>query len=137
MPIAETASIFSETIVMNAALSEVDNREKLSILESYISDAGQVIVDIYSRFLFEKELFERRQSHSPSVEELKEMMINAQKSAYGHGLDPDYLHPYMWINKSHYYSAGRNYYNFPLCLWLTVFKGIICKIFRRQKWFCK
>ncbi len=63
---------------MNAALSEVDNREKLSILESYISDAGQVIVDIYSRFLFEKELFERRQSHSPSVEELKEMMINAQ-----------------------------------------------------------
>ena len=127
MPIAETASIFSETIVMNAALSEVDNREKLSILESYISDAGQVIVDIYSRFLFEKELFERRQSHSPSVEELKEMMINAQKSAYGHGLDPDYLHPYMWINKSHYYSAGRNYYNFPYAFGLLFSKGLYVK----------
>lgn len=127
MPIAETASIFSETIVMNAALSEVDNREKLSILESYISDAGQVIVDIYSRFLFEKELFERKQSHSPSVEELKEMMINAQKSAYGHGLDPDYLHPYMWINKSHYYSAGRNYYNFPYAFGLLFSKGLYVK----------
>ena len=127
MPIAETASIFSETIVMNAALSEVNDEEKLGILESYISDAGQVIVDIYSRFLFEKELFERRQNYSPSVEDLKEMMIDAQKSAYGQGLDPDFLHPYMWINKSHYYSAGRNYYNFPYAFGLLFSKGLYVK----------
>lgn len=25
----------------------------------------------------------------------------------------DVLHPYMWAVKSHYYSAGRSYYNFP------------------------
>lgn len=49
MPIAETASIFCETIVMNAALNEASEEEQLSILESYIQDAGQVIVDIYRR----------------------------------------------------------------------------------------
>lgn len=135
MPIAETASIFSETIVMNAALEDASDQEKLSILESYISDAGQVIVDIYSRFIFEKELFNRRASHSPTVEELKEMMLDAQKTAYGSGLDHEYLHPYMWINKSHYYSAGRNYYNFPYAFGLLFSKGLYVKYLEDKKAF--
>ena len=79
MPIAETASIFCETIVMNAALEEAKDYEELSLLESSIQDAGQVIVDIYSRFLFESEVFEKRKKHSLSVKELKELMIEAQK----------------------------------------------------------
>src|SRR5690606_21452511 len=110
MPIAETASIFCETIVINAALKEASNEEALSILESSISDSTQVIVDIYSRFLFESELFERRKSHSLSVNELNEIMMDAQKKAYGDGLDHNILHPYMWLNKPHYYSAGLNFY---------------------------
>ena len=40
-------------------------------------------------------------------------MLNAQKEAYGDGLNPEYLHPYMWVCKSHYYSEGLSYYNFP------------------------
>lgn len=79
MPIAETASIFNETIVVRAALKESSEEEALSILESSISDAAQVIVDIYSRFLFESELFKRRESHSLPVNELKEIMLDAQK----------------------------------------------------------
>ena len=39
------------------------------------------------------------------------MMRQAQLEAYGDGLDPDVLHPYMWVCKSHYY--GPTYYNFP------------------------
>ncbi|NLJ40336.1 MAG: M3 family oligoendopeptidase, partial [Clostridiales bacterium] len=60
MPIAETASIFCETIIMNAALKEATQEQSLGILESSISDSGQVIVDILSRFLFESKLFEIR-----------------------------------------------------------------------------
>ena len=135
MPIAETASIFCETIVVNAALKEASDDEALSILESSISDAGQVIVDIMSRYIFETELFERRKTHSLSVNELKEIMLDAQKQAYGNGLDPDVLHPYMWINKTHYYSAGRNFYNFPYAFGLLFSKGLYAEYLNRGEEF--
>lgn len=124
MPIAETASIFCETIVMNAALKEASSQEAIGLLESSISDASQVIVDIYSRYLFETELFERRKSGTLSVEDLKEMMLDAQRKSYGEGLDENFLHPYMWVNKTHYYSAGRNFYNFPYAFGLLFSKGL-------------
>ena len=40
-------------------------------------------------------------------------MLDAQKQAYGDGLDQTKLHPYMWTCKGHYYSSGLSYYNFP------------------------
>lgn len=137
MPIAETASIFCETIVVNAALKEASDEEALSILESSISDAGQVIVDIYSRFLFETELFERRKTHSLSVNELKEIMREAQKEAYGNGLDHSVLHPYMWLNKPHYYYAERNFYNFPYAFGLLFSKGLYAEYLNRGEAFVK
>ncbi|WMM25061.1 M3 family oligoendopeptidase [Tissierella sp. MB52-C2] len=137
MPIAETASIFCETIVVNAALKEASDEEALSILESSISDAGQVIVDIYSRFLFESELFERRKTHALSVNELREIMMDAQKEAYGNGLDHNILHPYMWLNKPHYYSAGLNFYNFPYAFGLLFSKGLYAEYLKRGEEFVK
>ncbi len=137
MPLAETASTFCETIVVNAALEEVGEEEKLSILESSLQDAGQVIIDIYSRFLFEDAVFERRKDHFLSVKELKDLMIEAQKKAYGNGLDHEYLHPYMWVNKSHYYSAERNYYNFPYAFGLLLSKGLYAKYLEDRKSFVK
>lgn len=137
MPIAETASIFCETIVVNAALKEASEEEAFGILESSISDAGQVIVDILSRFLFESELFERRKSHTLSVNELKEIMLNAQKEAYGNGLDHNILHPYMWACKPHYYSAGLNFYNFPYAFGLLFSKGLYAEYLKRGDEFVK
>jgi len=127
MPIAETASTFCETIIKKAALKDASKEEAFSILESEISDAGQVIVDIYSRFLFESELFKRRELGSLNVDELKEIMLNAQKEAYGDGLDWNYLHPYMWVCKPHYYYASTNFYNFPYAFGLLFSKGLYNK----------
>ena len=135
MPIAETASIFCETIVVNAALNEADEKESLTILEQSISDACQVIVDIYSRYLFETELFKVREDHPLSVNELKAMMLKAQKEAYGEGLDKEVLHPYMWLNKTHYYSAGRNFYNFPYAFGLLFSKGLYAEYLKRGEGF--
>ena len=135
MPIAETASIFCETIVVNAALNEASDEEAIGILEASISDAGQVIVDIYSRFLFESELFERRKGHNLSVNELKEIMLEAQKQAYGDGLDSNFLHPYMWLNKPHYYTASRNFYNFPYAFGLLFSKGLYAEYLKRGQEF--
>ena len=113
MPIAETASTFCETIVKKAAIKEADKITALAILESEISDCNQVIVDIYSRFLFEKSLFEARKESALTVDQIKKLMLDAQREAYGDGLDPEYLHPYMWTWKPHYYYANSNFYNFP------------------------
>lgn len=137
MPIAETASIFCETIVVNAALEGADEKESLSILESSISDAAQVIIDIYSRFIFERSLFAARESHPLSIVELKETMMESQRKAYGNGLDHSLLHPYMWLNKPHYYSAGRNFYNFPYSFGLLFAKGLYSEYLKDQNKFVK
>lgn len=137
MPIAETASIFCETIVKEAALKTANEEETFSILENDISDSAQVIVDILSRFIFESEVFKRREEGSLPVNELKEIMLNAQKEAYGNGLDHDWLHPYMWLCKPHYYSADFNFYNFPYAFGLLFSKGLYAEYLKRGKEFVK
>ncbi len=137
MPIAETASTFCETIVMKAGIKAGSKEEALSILETEISGCTQVIVDIYSRFLFESELFERRKNGALSAKEIKEIMVNAQREAYGDGLDPEYLHPYMWTWKPHYYYANSNFYNFPYAFGLLFSKGLYAEYLKSGKDFPK
>lgn len=124
MPIAETASNFCESIVIDAALAGADEKTKAAILEQDLADSMQVIVDIYSRFLFENRLFEARAKGPLSVDEINDLMLQAQKDSYGDGLDPDVLHKYMWINKPHYYYVDRNFYNFPYAYGLMFSKGL-------------
>ncbi len=137
MPLAETASIFCETIIGNAALKKATKEEKIVILENEISSAGQVIVDILSRFIFESALFEERKNGSVSVDKLKELMTNAQKEAYGDGLDENFLHPYMWLNKPHYYFADYNFYNFPYAFGLLFAKGLYARYLEEGEEFVK
>ena len=137
MPIAETASTFCETIIKKAAIKEADKEEALSILESEISDSTQVIVDIYSRFLFESWFFEKRKESALSVDEIKDLMIKAQREAYGEGLDPEYLHPYMWTWKPHYYYVDSNFYNFPYAFGLLFAKGLYAEYLKRGDSFPK
>lgn len=127
MPLAETASTFCETIVNNAALKIASPEESVTLLENALQDATQVICDIYSRFIFESNLFDTRKDHPLSVDELNTLMLDAQKLAYGEGLDPTTLHPYMWLIKPHYYSAGLNFYNFPYAFGLLFAKGLYAK----------
>jgi len=113
MTLAETASIFAETIITEEALKEAGPEAALFILEQSLQDSTQVIVDILSRFRFEKAVFERRQDHELNAQEFSELMVEAQKSTYGDGLNPEELHPWMWAVKGHYYSAGLAFYNYP------------------------
>jgi len=81
-------------------------------------------VDIYSRYLFEKEVFEKREKAELSPAELCDSMARAQQATYGVGLDERYLHPYMWTWKPHYYSAGLSFYNFPYAFGLLFGIGL-------------
>jgi pepF/M3 family oligoendopeptidase len=125
MTLAETASIFNQTIITDALLARTsDVDEELAILEGFLSDAAQVIVDIYSRYLFEKEVFERRAEAELSADDFCEIMIRAQKETYGDGLDWRYLHPYMWAWKPHYYRTDLSFYNFPYAFGLLFGLGL-------------
>ena len=112
MPVAETASTFNECVVMAAAIKNAKNDdERLALIESQLQDATQIICDIYSRFRFEAMVFANREEQFMSADALCGFMTEAQKQSYGDGLDPNCMHPYMWVCKGHYY--GPTFYNFP------------------------
>ncbi len=122
MTLAETASIMSETVVMQAILAETsDPQRRLGILETQLVGDSQVIVDIYSRYLFEAEVFTRREKSELSADELCEIMEKAQKATYG---DLGSYHPYMWTWKPHYYYGGLPFYNFPYSFGLLFAIGL-------------
>ncbi len=123
MTLAETASIFCETIVKRSALEQMDGEEALAVLEATLQSSSQVVVDVYSRFTFEKSVFEARKKGPLQPRELCELMSQAQADAYGDGLAPDSDHPYMWAVKTHYYST-RSYYNFPYIFGLLFGLGL-------------
>ncbi len=124
MTLAETASIFCETIVFNAALESAPDEARLGILENQLVGASQVIVDIYSRFMFESEIVKRREKAELSADEFCEIMLDAQRHTYGDGIDENHMNKYMWLWKPHYYSHGYNFYNFPYAFGLLFGLGV-------------
>jgi pepF/M3 family oligoendopeptidase len=132
MTLAETASIMCETVVMEAVLAETsDPQEQLAIIETQLIGDTQVIMDIYTRYLFEKEVFERRDNSELSPEDLCDIMLDAQKTVFGDALDEKYLHKYMWTWKPHYYYAGLSFYNFPYAFGLLFGVGLYA-IYRQR-----
>ena len=128
MPVAETASTFNEVLVMETAIAAAtDKEEKIALIESQLMDACQIIVDIYSRFLFESSVFENRPMEFMNADRMCELMTDAQKKAYGEGLDENALHPYMWLCKGHYYSGGLSFYNYPYAFGGLFARGLYAK----------
>ena len=125
MALAETASIFCETLVVEEGLQHLEGRDRLALLDVNLLGAVQIIIDIRSRFLFETEVFARRQRRSIGVSEFNEMMLSAQADAYGDGLDQSTAHPYMWAVKPHYY--GSHFYNWPYTYGFLFGLGLFAK----------
>ncbi len=125
LTLAETASIMNQTIITNAALASAANsQEELAILENFLMDAAQVVVDITSRLFFEKEVFERRANSELSADDFCEIMLRCQKATYGDGLDERFLHKYMWTWKVHYYIPDFSFYNYPYAFGLLFGTGL-------------
>jgi pepF/M3 family oligoendopeptidase len=132
MTLAETASTLCETIVTEAALaSAASQTEELAILDTFLIGATGIIVDISSRFLFERQVFERRAEAELSADELCELMLGCQAETYGDGLDERYRHEYMWAWKPHYYRPELQFYNFPYAFGLLFGIGLYSR-FQQQ-----
>src|SRR5262249_24235604 len=91
--LAETASIFCETLTLDAALSRSQGGERLAQLEASLQRYLLIVVDIHSRFLFEKAFFEQRARRELTPREFDDLMLDAQRQTYGDGLDGTHLHP--------------------------------------------
>jgi oligoendopeptidase F len=129
MALAETASIFCETVMVQAGLAAADDRARLSLLNVDLQGATQIVVDIHCRFLFERNVYTGREKGTLPAAELCRLMVEAQRATYGDGLAADALHPYMWAVKPHYYSSA--YYNWPYCFGLLFGIGLYAQ-YRRD-----
>lgn len=112
MTLAETASIFAETMVTNSMLKSASNLEKVKLIEMHLSDSCQTLLDILSRFYFEKSVFEQRKDKELGAEDFCQLMLDAQNKTYGNSLT-DVKHPYLWAVKTHYYNPELDFYNYP------------------------
>jgi pepF/M3 family oligoendopeptidase len=125
MTLAETASIMCETIVLTALLKNPSSpEEELMLLETAIASDAQTIVDIMSRYLFEMEVFIRREKGTIPADDISEIMLQAQRDTYGDGIDPEVMNKYAWTWKPHYYSAHLSFYNFPYAFGTLFGKGL-------------
>lgn len=127
MCLAETASTFCETIIKDAALEGASTPEQIYVLEQSLQGSAQIVVDIISRFDFERAVCERRLTRELSADEFCELMLEAQEGTYGSGLDPVARHPYMWAVKGHYYRPGQSFYNFPYLFGLLFGLGLFAE----------
>ncbi|WP_102029333.1 M3 family oligoendopeptidase [Salirhabdus sp. Marseille-P4669] len=112
MNVAETASTFAEMVVADASVKEAANEEeKLSLLEDKLQRSVALFMNIHARFLFETAFYEERKNGVVPASRLNELMVDAQKEAYGNALEE--LHPRFWASKLHFYITDVPFYNFP------------------------
>lgn len=112
MNVAETASTFAETIISNATIAKAKTtEEKITLLNTKLENATAMFLNIYARFLFEKSFYEERSKGIVSEQRINELMVNAQKEAYGDSLSS--YHPHFWCSKLHFFIDDVPFYNFP------------------------
>lgn len=112
MNVAETASTFAEMIVSDAAVEEANTKEeKISMLEDKIQRTIALLMNIHARFIFETNFYEERKKGTVPADRLNELMLQAQKEAYGNSL-ADY-HQLFWASKLHFFITSTPFYNFP------------------------
>jgi len=113
LPLAETASLFCETLIIHAARRAADPPAMLALLDSSLQTACLLVADQMGLFTFEQRLFAERAHHELAADDLCAMMLDAQRDIYGTGLDESVLHPYRWAAVGQLYSASHSFYNIP------------------------
>ncbi|MBI5291574.1 MAG: M3 family oligoendopeptidase [Chloroflexi bacterium] len=133
MTLNETASLFCETLVTDQALANAASpQEELAILNTFLGTmAFAMVVDMTQCYLFEKEVFERREKAELSADELCEISQRCQVAVFGDGLDPSHLHPYAWTALPHNFMSNISFYNFPYAFGLLFSLGLYAQYQQR------
>ncbi len=112
MTLAETASIFAETIVRDYLLGKAQTREqKLEMLWEELSSCYALMVNIPVRFEFEQAFYAQREQGELSAEQLCDLMGETWADWYGDSMDE--VDPYFWASKLHFSIPEVSFYNYP------------------------
>lgn len=126
MNVAETASTFAEMLTAKAAIAAAPTQEeKLALLDDGIRRAVTMFMNIHSRFIFETRFYEARRKGLLSVDQLNELMVQAQRDAFKGNLATH--HKYFWASKGHFYGTGVPFYNFPYTFGFLFSAGIYAR----------
>ncbi|WP_163581382.1 M3 family oligoendopeptidase [Gracilibacillus saliphilus] len=126
MNVAETASTFAETIINNATIKNAKSeKEKITLLNTKLENATAMFMNIHARFLFENAFYQERARGFVSEKRLNELMVEAQKEAYGDSLAN--YHPHFWSSKLHFFIDDIPFYNFPYTFGFLFSLGIYAK----------
>lgn len=134
MTLAETASTFGETMLMNGLLNDpsVSDLEKARILDVEVGHGAVYLLDIPVRYEFEKAFYEERARGPLSVTRLKELMVATQRRVLGDALESGGEDSYFWASKLHFYITGITFYNFPYTFGYLLSRGLYA-MFKREK----
>lgn len=112
MSLAETASTFGETLVRDAMSHSAKSLQtRLDVSWEDMSALITFVLNIPTRYQFEREFYEARAERPLRPDELKTLMSTAWRNWYGDALsEPD---PMFWASKLHFYISGLSFYNFP------------------------
>jgi oligoendopeptidase F len=137
MGLAETASIFNELRVTDAALKEVtDPQQKLMLLDQILQQPFILFCNIYARFLFDRSFYAERQKGAVGRARLDELMVAAQKEAFAGILDPiEGHHRLFWASKLHFFYTEAPFYNFPYTFGYLFAGGVYERASREGKAF--
>ena len=111
--LAETASIFCETLIAEATLAEATARGTGRDPGSPTQRRHAGVPRHQLAVPFRVGRFRRRAQSELSPDEFCELMLDAQRKTYADAIDPATYHRYMWLWKPHYYAYEHNFYNFP------------------------
>lgn len=139
MNLAETASIFNELRVTDAAFElSQDPDEKLMLLDQKLQGPLTYFANIYARYLFDTRFYEERKKGIVARERLSEMMVEAQKEAFMGLLDEDEgYHPLFWASKLHFFITGAPFYNFPYTFGFLFASGVYDRAMKEGPAFAK
>jgi oligoendopeptidase F len=112
MTLAETASVFGETLVDAALLERATTPEdRLQVGWTTARAVEAFCLNIPARYEFERRLYERRATQTLTPGELKALMSESMRTWYGDALsEPDEM---FWASKLHFSMASVSFYNFP------------------------
>lgn len=112
MTLAETASIFAETVVSDVLLKTAETTTaKRRILWGELGSAEAFLMNIPARYRFECELYKARADRTLSPSELSDLMVGAWQKSYGDTLAE--MNELFWCSKLHFHMSSTSFYNYP------------------------
>lgn len=135
MAIAETASIFNETLMFDALTHACSEEEKLALLDRDLYSITRQTLNMMGRLRFEEEIFAERERHALTPERVKMLMLETQREVYADSASQ--LNPYLWMIGDHLFLPELHYYNFPYAFGRLFSRGLYARYLREGSAFAQ